>query len=64
MSSNNGTGFSIAVAQASGMVSVQASCTCAEAVILMEARAVETHHTLSEVAASVVDRSVRFDRST
>jgi hypothetical protein len=61
MSENNGTRFNAAVAQASGMVSVQASCTCAEAVVLMTERAAETHHTLSEVAAGVLQRSVRFD---
>ena len=45
---------------ASGMVSVQASCTCAEAIVLMNNRAVETHRTLDAIASSVLDRTMRF----
>ncbi len=47
---------------ASGMVSVQASCSCAEAIVLMDQRAVDTQHTLDEVALSVLDREIRFGR--
>ena len=38
------------VHQASGMVSAQASCTPAEALVLMETRAVQIHLTLAEIA--------------
>jgi len=46
--------------QASGMVSVQASCTCAEAIVLMNKRAVDTRQTLEQIASSVLDRTMRF----
>jgi AmiR/NasT family two-component response regulator len=45
---------------ATGMVSVQASCTCAEAIVLMNQRAIETQHKLDEIALSVLDREIRF----
>ena len=45
---------------ASGMVSVQASCTCAEAIALMNKRAADTDHTLEEIALAVLDRTMRF----
>jgi hypothetical protein len=48
------------VAQASRMVAVQAGCTVAEAVVLMETRAVSTHTTLEQIAIAVVDREIRF----
>lgn len=49
-------GQSRRVAQASGMVSVQAACTIEEAVVLMQARADETLHTLEQIAGAVVER--------
>ena len=59
--SSNGTPYGSArVLQASGMVSVQASCTPAEALVLMEARAVQIHLTLAEIAVGVIDRSITF----
>ena len=48
------------VAQASGMVSVQADCTIDGAVVLMETRAVSARRTLEEIAAAVVDGAIRF----
>jgi hypothetical protein len=42
------------------MMSVQAHCTPYEALVLMEARASETHLTLAEIAAGILDRSIRF----
>ena len=48
------------VSQASGMVSVQAGCTVAEALELMRARAQATDQTLLEVASAVVERRTRF----
>lgn len=49
------------VIQAAGMVSVQASCTVEEAIVLMEQRAHESHQTRAQVAEAVVARRVRFD---
>ncbi len=62
MSSSTGSpvAHSVSVTQASGMVSVQASCTCAEAIVLMKARAVESHHTMDEIAHALLERSIRF----
>lgn len=61
--STNGTPVSAAIVlQASGMASVQARCTPDEALVLMEARASETHLTLAEIAAGIVDRSITFAR--
>jgi hypothetical protein len=48
------------VNQAAGMVSVQADCMIQDALVLMSTRADESGITLDEVAAAVVDRSVRF----
>ncbi|MGO9873605.1 MAG: ANTAR domain-containing protein [Acidimicrobiia bacterium] len=48
------------VAQAQGMVSVQASCTVAEALTMMHERAQIEHQTLHQVADAVVARSIRF----
>lgn len=63
VTSTNGSPFkhSIQVTQASGMVSVQAVCTCDEALTLMETRAAQTHHTLQEVAVAVLERSINFN---
>jgi hypothetical protein len=57
----SGTGYSHTVARASGMVSVQASCNIAAAIVLMQSLADETECTLDEIAGLVVEREVRFD---
>lgn len=49
------------VAQAAGMVSVQAGCTPEEALAMMTTRATETGHTVEEIATAVVKRLLRFD---
>jgi hypothetical protein len=49
-----------AVAQASGMISVEAHCSMNHAVVLMVTRAQETNRTLEQIAAAVVDREIRF----
>lgn len=51
----------VRVDQASGMVSIQAHCTFAEAVVLMRERAVESDCSIEEIAALVLDRRLRFD---
>ncbi len=48
------------VAQATGMVSVQADCTVVEAFRMMEERADLIDLTMEEVADSVLDRRLRF----
>ncbi len=48
------------VAQASGMVSVQAECSLGEAIVMIEERARAIDLTTEEVADSVVDRQFRF----
>ena len=48
------------VAQAAGMVSVQAECSLDAAFALMVERAQQHGGTLDEVAAAVVDRRMRF----
>jgi AmiR/NasT family two-component response regulator len=48
------------VAQASGMVSVQAACSVDEAFAMIEARAQTIDLTAEQVADSVVDRQFRF----
>jgi AmiR/NasT family two-component response regulator len=50
------------VAQASGMVSVQASCSVDEAFAMIEEHAQTIDLTAEEVAESVVDRRFRFSR--
>jgi len=42
------------------MVSVQADCSLPEALALMRERATITRQTLDEIAAAVVDRTIRF----
>jgi AmiR/NasT family two-component response regulator len=58
----NGTPFqhSAAVNQACGMVSVQAACSMDEALVLMQDRATVQGQMLEEIAAGVIDRSIRF----
>lgn len=53
--------YSDLVAQAAGMVSVQADCTLEQASKLIRHYARSTEKTVEEVAASVVDRHVRID---
>ena len=48
------------MAQASGMVSVQAECSVDEAFVMIEERAQTIDLTTEEVAESVVDRQFRF----
>lgn len=48
------------IAQAQGMVCVQAQCTLPEALALMRDRATITHQTLDEIADAVLDRTIRF----
>jgi AmiR/NasT family two-component response regulator len=50
------------VHQASGMVSVQANCTFAEAIDLMQQRANKTAQTLHDIASAVLARDSRFDQ--
>ena len=60
MDRQNGETQSDRVAQASGMVSVQAECSVDEAFVMIEERAQVFDLTTEEVAASVVDRQFRF----
>jgi AmiR/NasT family two-component response regulator len=62
MADTNGSGLAhiMNVSRASGMVAVQAECTCAEALQLMTERADIAHATLDEIATSVLDRTIRF----
>jgi len=48
------------VSQASGMVSVQAECTVAEALVLMKERAQVTGVSLTEIANATLERDIRF----
>jgi hypothetical protein len=50
----------VRMSEASGMVSVQAHCTFAEATALMKARASKDGQTLEAVVIAVVDRSIHF----
>jgi AmiR/NasT family two-component response regulator len=60
MNQQNKEGQSDRVAQASGMVSVQAACSVDEAFAMIEERAHTIDLTTEEVAESVVDRQFRF----
>jgi AmiR/NasT family two-component response regulator len=51
---------SVRVDQASGMVSIQAHCSFAEAVVLMRERAAEADCSIEEMAGMVLDRQIRF----
>ena len=48
------------VAQASGMVSVQAECTVDDTLIRIQERAVSMDCTLDEIATAVIERRLRF----
>jgi hypothetical protein len=50
----------VRVDQASGMVSIQAHCSFAEAVVLMRKRAEQTDCTVEDVAGGVLDHTIRF----
>jgi len=52
--------YSDRVAQASGMVAVQAACNLAAAIALMERLAADSDRALEEVAALVIEREIRF----
>jgi hypothetical protein len=54
--------YSARVLQAQGMVSVQARCGMARAIILMTDKAEATSTTIDELAQQVLERSVRFDQ--
>jgi hypothetical protein len=49
------------IAQASGMVSVQADCSLDAAVLLMVERAEVDHLSIWGLAGAVLDRSMRFN---
>ena len=51
------------VSQASGMVSVQADCTVAEALALMKERASVTGQSLTDIAVATLERRIRFGPS-
>jgi len=48
------------VAQASGMISLQADCTPSHAIVLMVTRGQETDRTLAQIASAVVHGEIRF----
>jgi hypothetical protein len=48
------------LAQAQGRVSVQANCSMAEALALMQERADETKHTLDDIADAVGQHRIWF----
>lgn len=48
------------LAQATGMVSVQAECALDEALVMMSERAIVNHCTVYEIAVGVIDRTIRF----
>lgn len=50
----------VRVDQASGMVSIQAHCSFAEAVVLMRNRADETNRSIDEIADLVLNRRIGF----
>ena len=54
--------YSARVLQAQGIVSVQARCGMAQAIILMTDKAEATATTIDELAEQVLNRSMRFDR--
>jgi AmiR/NasT family two-component response regulator len=49
------------VSQATGMISVQAGCTLAEAFDLLRERAVDLGQTLEHTALDTLDHIIRFD---
>jgi hypothetical protein len=57
----NGSGHSVEVAQAQGMVAEQADCTLDEALVLMNARARTSHLTMQQIAAEGIHHLIWFD---
>ena len=49
------------VSQATGIISVQAGCTLAEALDLLRERAIRLGQTLEMTALDVIDGVIRFD---
>jgi len=47
--------------QAAGMVSIQADCETRRGLRSDEERAAVAHRSLDDIAAAVIDRSIRFD---
>ena len=60
MGNHSGLDYDTLIAWAAGTVAAQADCTLNEAVALMLERAMQTHHTLEEIADGVIDRTIRF----
>jgi hypothetical protein len=52
---------SVRLAQATGMVAVQAGCTISTAAVLMQYRAELIGCTFGDIAAAVVERHISFD---
>jgi len=48
------------IAQAMGIVSVQADCTIDESLVLMETRALVNHCGIDEIAIATIEGSIRF----
>ena len=51
----------VRVSQASGMVSVQADCSCEEALELLKERARTSGQRLEQIAEAAVERQLRFE---
>jgi hypothetical protein len=51
------------VNQAAGMISVQADCTLAEAIVLLQNRALVSGQSVHEIALETVERRIRFGPS-
>jgi len=60
VSTNGSVQPSRRVAQAAGMISVQASCLIEEALAMMCDRAAEIRVTMDDVATAVLDRSIHL----
>jgi AmiR/NasT family two-component response regulator len=56
----NETTQSTRVSQAQGMVSAQVGCSLRDALVLLKRRADDSKATVDEVAALVLDRTIRF----
>jgi len=60
MTNGQGREYSVSVNQAIGMVREQIHGTTPEAVALMEERAAVSGQTLEQIAAAVIDGTIRF----
>ena len=58
-----GWGFAKSLTKAMGIVSGQAACDLDEAFVLICDRASARHCSVYEIAAAVIDHSIRFDRA-